>query len=186
MAWSPDGKRLATASDDQTAKVWDAASGQELLTLSGHSGGVYSVAWSPDGKRLATASDDQTAKVWDAASGQEVLTLKATAAYVNSVAWSPDGKRLATASDGRDGEGVGRGQRPGSADPEAATQRCVQRGLEPGRQAAGHRLCGDGTVQIYAIDIQQLLNLARSRVTRDLTPDECKRYFQTETCPPLP
>ena len=44
----------------------------------------------------------------------------------------------------------------------------------------------DGTVQVYAIDIQRLLNLARSRVTRDLTPDECVRYFQTEKCPPLP
>ncbi len=75
VACSPDGKRLATASGDKTAKVWDAASGQELLTLRGHIGAVYSVAWSPDGKRLATASGDQTAKVWDAASGQELLTL---------------------------------------------------------------------------------------------------------------
>ena len=62
MAWSPDGKRLATASWDKTAKVWDAASGQELLTLKGHTGMVISVAWSPDGKRLATASDDKTAR----------------------------------------------------------------------------------------------------------------------------
>ena len=46
MAWSPDGKRLATASDDHTAKVWDAATGKELLTLRGHSGFVYSVAYS--------------------------------------------------------------------------------------------------------------------------------------------
>ena len=44
----------------------------------------------------------------------------------------------------------------------------------------------DGTVQVYAIDIRELLNLARSRVTRDLTPEECNRYFQTEKCPPLP
>ena len=56
--------------------MWDAASGQELLTLKGHAELVYSVAWSPDGKRLATASDDGTSKVWDAASGQELLTLK--------------------------------------------------------------------------------------------------------------
>ncbi len=76
VAWSPDGKRLATGSDDQTAKVWDAASGKELLTLRGHAGSVYSVAWSPDGKRLATGSWDKTAKVWDAASGQELLTLR--------------------------------------------------------------------------------------------------------------
>ena len=71
MAWSPDGERLATGSADQTAKVWGAASGQELLSLRGYNYFVTSVAWSPDGKRLATVSWDKTAKVWEAASGQE-------------------------------------------------------------------------------------------------------------------
>jgi WD40 repeat protein len=51
VAWSPDGKRLATASWDKTAKVWDAADGREVLTLRGHNDAVTSVAWSPDGKR---------------------------------------------------------------------------------------------------------------------------------------
>jgi WD40 repeat protein len=50
VAWNPDGSRLATASDDRTAKVWDAATGKELLTQSGHSSEVSNVAWSPDGK----------------------------------------------------------------------------------------------------------------------------------------
>jgi len=54
VAWNPDGKRLATASWDKTAGVWDAKTGRELLTLSGHEDGISSVAWSPDGKRLAT------------------------------------------------------------------------------------------------------------------------------------
>jgi WD40 repeat protein len=102
VAWSPDGQRLATASDDDTAKVWDAASGQELLTLRGNSKGMSSVAWSPPqtGKdeRLATGSYDNTAKVWDAASGKELLTLRGHTNSVYSVAWSPDGQRLATAS----------------------------------------------------------------------------------------
>ena len=78
----PDGKRLASASVDQTVKVWDATSGQEMLTLKGHTGAVMSVAFSPDGKRLASASGDQTVKVWDATTGQETLTLKGHTAQV--------------------------------------------------------------------------------------------------------
>src|SRR5207302_1253287 len=54
VAFSPDGKRLASASSDKTVKVWDAQTGQELLTLKGHTGYVTSVAFSPDGKRLAS------------------------------------------------------------------------------------------------------------------------------------
>jgi len=53
-----------TASDDNTAKVWDAASGRALSTLSGHTGYVFSAAYSPDGRTIVTASDDNTAKVW--------------------------------------------------------------------------------------------------------------------------
>jgi WD40 repeat protein len=60
VAFSPDGKRLASASGDQTVKVWDIARGQEKLTLKGHTGTVISVVFSSDGKRLASASRDNT------------------------------------------------------------------------------------------------------------------------------
>ena len=99
VAFSPDGARLASASGDQTVKVWDAATGQELRTLKGHTSYVSGVAFSPDGARLASASYDKTVKVWDAATGQELRTLKGHTSYVTGVAFSPDGARLASARD---------------------------------------------------------------------------------------
>jgi WD40 repeat protein len=91
--FSPDGKRLATVSDDFTARLWDAATGKAVQTLKGHIEWVNSVVFSPDGKWLATASSDRTARLWDVATGLEGHTNG-----VWSVVFSLDGKRLATAS----------------------------------------------------------------------------------------
>ncbi len=104
LAYSPDGKRLASGSGHESrrapgeVKVWDAQTGQELRVLQGHSNRVSSVAFSPDGKRLASASGDNTVKVWDPQTGQELLTFREHSRPVTSVAFSPDGKRLASAS----------------------------------------------------------------------------------------
>jgi WD40 repeat protein/transcriptional regulator with XRE-family HTH domain len=97
-AYSPDGKRIATASEDKTAKIWDANSGKLLLTLTGHTDVIISVAYSPDGRRIATASWDKTAKIWDANTGQLLLTLIGHTDMLRSIAYSPDGKRLVTTS----------------------------------------------------------------------------------------
>ena len=98
VAYSAGGFRIATASDDGTARVWDAQSGLCLLTLAGHAGGVSGAAFSPNGKVLATAGRDRTAKLWDAQSGAEIRTLRGHGNEVRAVAFSPNGKLLATAS----------------------------------------------------------------------------------------
>jgi WD40 repeat protein/transcriptional regulator with XRE-family HTH domain len=95
VIYSPDGKRVATASADKTAKIWDAVTGQLLLTLKGHTDEVWGLAFSPDGQRLATSSSDQTAKVWDATSGEELFILPESGI---SIKFSPDGTRLVTTS----------------------------------------------------------------------------------------
>ena len=97
MAFSPDGRRIASGSWDRTVKLWDTATGQEVLTLRGHSEPVDCVAFSPEGSRIATASFDRTIRLWDTANGQQRLTLRGHSRAVLRVAFSPDGHRLASA-----------------------------------------------------------------------------------------
>jgi WD40 repeat protein/TPR repeat protein len=98
-AISPDGRRVVTASLDNTARVWDAEWGQELLLLKGHTSVLNGAAFSADGRRIITASSDQTARVWDATTGQQILLLRGHTDRVQKAAFSPDAKWIATASD---------------------------------------------------------------------------------------
>jgi len=99
VAFSPDGTRILTGSDDNTARLWDATSGKVVAILSGHTNWVSAVAFSPAGTHVLTGSGDDTARLWDAATGKAVATLSGHTGSVEAVAFSPDGTRVLTGSD---------------------------------------------------------------------------------------
>ena len=94
VAWSPDGRLVATGSNPEIA-LWDSATGKRLATLNGHTGQIYSMAWSPASKLLASAADDGMVRLWDTQQQRTMQTLKtgSNASFL-SVAWSPDGRQV--------------------------------------------------------------------------------------------
>ncbi len=96
VAFSPDGSKLATASQDGTVKVWDVETGRELVHYAGHTDSVRGVAFSPNGKHIASGGADKEVHIWDATTGKDVKTLTGHTESLTSLAYSPDGKWLAT------------------------------------------------------------------------------------------
>jgi WD40 repeat protein len=94
VAFSPDGRYLASASVDQTVKLWDLGNGHEVRTYTGHDDSVRHVAFSPDGQAAASAGYGPSIRIWDPATGKDRLTLKAPGEDVTALAWSRDGKYL--------------------------------------------------------------------------------------------
>jgi len=97
-SWSPDGLFVATASEDGTARIWNAQSGEEIQVLSGHSAGVNHVSWSTDGEKLLTSGVDRTVIMWDVASGEEIKTYEGHTTRVWNAIWSQNGTQILSAA----------------------------------------------------------------------------------------
>ena len=97
-SFSPDGRRIVSASEDRTVRVWDTDSGEALRVLQGHADEVFSASFSADGRRIVSASKDKTVRVWDTDSGEVLRVLQGHAGEVFSASFSPDGLRIVSAS----------------------------------------------------------------------------------------
>lgn len=139
LRFSRDGKRLVEASQNGIVHVWDVAAGKEVLTLTGHDGRVTGVHFSPDEMLILTDGIDATNRLWNAATGQLLLTFYDYQNASATAAFSPDGKRLVI------------GERPGA--------------------------------RLYTLDTNELVQIAKSKLTRALTTEECNKYLHVEVCP---
>jgi len=198
VAFSPDGKWLATGSADKTARVIEAATGREVYHLA-HQGWVAEVAFSPDGKWLATGSSDKTARVMEAATGTEVYRL-AHQGWVAEVAFSPDSRWVATRSadytlrvmDAATGEELHRIQIDPARIIDAATGEEI-RGLQIDVPRAmrftpdlrfleiWHADDTDLVLTRHPLHPDDLIREACQKVTRNLTVAEWRQYVGKET-----
>ena len=175
VAFSPDGKWLATGSGDDTIRIWDMASGQPAQELKGHTNDVFGLAFSPDGKQLASAAWDNTIRLWDTQTWTTTEVLSGHGSYVYDVAYSPDGKQLVSGSRDFSVRLWDLTQSPprtnGILYPHTALVRAVTFSPDGKVFASGS---GDTTIVRFPAKLEDVLDLSRQYVPRELTPEEQK------------
>jgi eukaryotic-like serine/threonine-protein kinase len=176
FTFSLDGARLASCSEDRTARLWDATTGALLATCRGHASKVVSTAFSPDGSRLVTASSDRTVRQWDARTGQEVEPpYDRHSADVVSAAYSPDGQWVASAGEDRTIRVWRASGRQDVAVLQGHTGGVIKVAFAPdGRRLASLSFLsgstiGDGTVRVWDVDTRATLPVLRGH-TRTIYP----------------
>ena len=184
VAFNPAGTKLATGNQDGTASVWDTTTGKELQILRAHGDYITAIVFSPDGARIATSSSDGTARLWNASSGEEEFTLSSHTGAVTSIAYNPGGKRIATAS--QDGTAK---LWDAATGEELLTFFGDGSGLNDILFSPDGKLLatsGNSGVRVYLLEVDDLIALAKTRVTRSLTFEECRKYLHLDqaTCAP--
>jgi tetratricopeptide (TPR) repeat protein len=157
--FSFDGRRLVTASDDQTARVWDASSGEAVTGPLEHTGEVNQASFSRDGRRLVTASRDRTARVWDASTGRPLSPPLKHNDSVQWAAFSPNGRWVATASD----DGAARVWTVENWEPVSQPMNHRRGVVHVSFSPDAHRIvttCTDGSVRVWNADMGEPVTLA--------------------------
>jgi WD40 repeat protein/class 3 adenylate cyclase len=193
LSFSPDGSQVATASPMEALErggvngihVWDAVTGTALYTITIDTAAVYGACYSPDGELIAASVQEGKVFLYDTSSRQLVRTLSGHTGLVWRLAFSPDGKILTSASHDMTVKvwDVDTGAELATLDPGTSFLNGLA--LSPdGRRVATASV--EGTVHIFALSTEELVEAARSRVTRSLTTLECQKYLHVEECPEQP
>ena len=184
VAWSPDGRLIATTSDeaDTSVRLWDASTGAELHKLSGHPVRVWGLAFSPDSRMLVTGGARGVIKAWDTTNGDLLYTVNDVADHIGTVTFTPDGQYFLTT-----------GETPLRVRRSATGQEVLTLSSpliwSAAISADGRWIYAAdavGMVRVLALHTEDAIALAHQRLTRWWRPEECQTYLHTETCPPAP
>jgi WD40 repeat protein len=185
IVFNKTGTQMVTLDFDITSvfRIWDTATGQGLQELP-HEHAILDAAFSPDGRLIATGGSDARPVIWDVATGKELFKLFGHYSTVWRLLFSPDGSLLATSSVAT----------VKIWDPKTGQELLTLPGhtnlvTSIAFSKDGKRLFSgsdDGTVQEYTLSIDELMSLARSRLTRTWRVEECQKYLHQDTCPAQP
>lgn len=183
LSFSTDDKWLATGGMVGATKVWDSYSGELVHSLSGHNDPARQIAFSPNGSLLATGYQDATAKIWDLSSGEELWTLSGYSSAVSPMSFSPNGEILAVASAAGEVRlvNVASGEEIATLTEGDRIPPFTMQFSPDGRRLVVGDL-GRWT-RVFIVPIDDLVELARGRVTRSLSDAECQQYLHIDECP---
>ena len=183
LAFSTEGTQLATASEDGVS-IWNTTTGEELFAIQ-EAGNIMRVAFSPDDKLLATGGPDGMVAIWDAETGRQILSLFGHTRPIFGIGFTPDGLRLATASGDETVKiwDIETGEELLTLVGHTGRVHGLAITLDGSRLVTAGE---DGISRIYLLKTDELVKLARSRLTRSLTTEECQKYLHVEECPVSP